>query len=83
MIEVEDDLDRGEDNKGGVSLKPRKGRKRRMGDRDLVGSLRNMMMAGELGRFMTAVVEGMKVGDPIRVTRAGLRNGGELGGLAV
>jgi hypothetical protein len=34
-----------------------------------------MMMTAESLRFMTAVVEGMKVGDPVRVSRAGLRNG--------
>jgi hypothetical protein len=39
MIGVEDDLEGGEDNKRGGSLKPRKGKKRRMGDRDVVGSL--------------------------------------------
>jgi len=49
----------------------------KMSDRDVVGSLRNMMMIAESLRFMTAVVEDMKVGDPERVSRAGLRNGGE------
>jgi len=35
-------------------------------------------MTTELQRIMPAVVEDMKVGDPIRVSWAGLRNGGEL-----
>jgi hypothetical protein len=30
---------------------------------------------------MTAMAEGMKVGDPVRVSRVGLRNGGESGEL--
>jgi len=77
MIEVEDDPEGGEDDKCVGSLKPRKGKKRRKGDCDVVGSLRNMMIAAESQRFMTAVVEGMKVGDPVRVSRAGLRNRGE------
>jgi hypothetical protein len=78
MIGVEDDPEGGEDNKSGGSLKPQKEEKRRMSDRDGVGSLQNMMMTGELQRCMTATVEDMKVGDPVRVSRAGLRNGGEL-----
>jgi len=77
MIEVEDDPEGGEDNKSGGSLKPRKGKKRRMSDRDVVGSLRNTKMTGESQRFMTAAVDDMKVGDPVRVSRAGLRNRGE------
>ena len=77
MIGVEDDLEGGEDNKSGGSLKPRKVKKRRMGDRDEVGSLQNMKIAEELRRCMTAEAEGMKVGDPVRASRAGLRNGGE------
>jgi hypothetical protein len=77
MIGVEDDLEGGEDNKSGGSLKPRKEKKRRMSSRDEVGLLRNMMITGESLRFMTAAVEDMKVGDPVRVSRAGLRNGGE------
>jgi len=48
-----------------------------MGGRDVVGSRRNMMMTAESQRYMTAVAEDMKVGDPERVSRAGLRNGGE------
>jgi hypothetical protein len=36
-----------------------------------------MKMAEESRRFMIAKAEGMKVGDPIRASRAGLRNGGE------
>jgi len=59
------------------SLKPRKEKKRRMGGHDRVGSLRNIRMTGESRRCMTAAVEDMKVGDPVRVSRAGLRNGGE------
>ena len=74
---MKDDPERGEDDKCGGSLKPRKGKKRRKGNHDVVGSLRNMMIAVESQRFMTAMVEGMKVGNPIRVSRAGLRNGGE------
>jgi hypothetical protein len=77
MIGVEDDLEGEEDNKRGGSQKPRKGKKRRMGDRDEVGSLRNMMMTAELQRFRTAAVEDMKFGDPVRVRLAGLGNGGE------
>jgi len=49
----------------------------KMSDRDEVGSLQNMMMTVESLRYMIAVVEDMKVGDPVRVSRAGLRNGGE------
>jgi len=82
MIGVEDDLEGGEDNKRGGSRKPRKGKKK-MSDRDLVGSLRNIMMTAELLRFMTAVGEDMKVGDPERVSWAGLRNGGESEEFAV
>jgi hypothetical protein len=77
MIGVEDGLEGREDNNRGGSLKPRRAKKRRMGDRDEVGSLRNMKMAEESRRCMTAEAEGMKVGDPVRVSRAGLRNGGE------
>jgi len=77
MIGVEDDLEGGEDNKSEGSLKPRKERKRRMSGHDKVGSLRNMKMAGESRRFMTAAAEDMKVGDPVRVSQAELRNGGE------
>jgi len=77
MIGVEDDLEGGEDNKSGGSLKPWKEKKRRMSDCDEVGLLRNMMMTAESQKFMTAGVEGMKVGDPGRVSRAGFRNGGE------
>jgi hypothetical protein len=77
MIGVEDDLEGGEDNKSGGSLKPRKEKKRRMGVRDGVGSLQNLKMAEESQRCMTAEAEDMKVGNPERVSRAGLRNGGE------
>jgi hypothetical protein len=42
-----------------------------------------MMMAGESQRCMTAAAEDMKVGDPARVSRAGLRNGGESEEFAV
>jgi len=45
MIGVEDNLVGGEANKSGGSLKLRKVIKRRMSDRDVVRSLRNMMMA--------------------------------------
>jgi len=76
MIGVEDNLEGGEDNKRGGSRKPWKIRKMRS-DRDEVGSLRDIMMTAESQRFMTAAVEGMQVGDPERVSRAGLRNGGE------
>jgi hypothetical protein len=76
MIGVEDNLEGGEDNKSGGSRKPQKN-KRRMGDLDDVGSLRNMMMAEESQRYMITEVEDMKVGDPVKVTRAGLSNGGE------
>jgi hypothetical protein len=77
MIGVEDDSEGGEDKQSGRSLKPRKGKKRRMSDRDEVGSLRDMKIAEESQRCMTAKAEDMKVGDPVRVSRAGLRNGGE------
>jgi len=40
-----------------------------------------MKIAEESRRCMTAIAEGMKVGDPIRVSRVGIRNGGELGEL--
>jgi hypothetical protein len=36
-----------------------------------------MKIAGESRMCMTAAAEGTKVGDPVRVSRAGLRNGGE------
>jgi hypothetical protein len=68
MIGVEDDLEGGEGNKRGESLKPRIGKKRRINDCDVVGSLRNMMMTGESRRFMTAAVEGMNVGGPESVS---------------
>jgi len=74
MIGVEDDLEGGEDNKRGGSRKPWKERKKRS-DRDVVGSLRNIRMIAESLRFMIAVVEDMKVGDPKRVSQAGHRNG--------
>ena len=77
MIEIEDDPEGGEDNKRRGSLKSRKSKKRRKGDRDGVRLLQNIMMSGESLRFLTAAGEDMKVGDPIRVSRAGLRNGGE------
>jgi len=77
MIGVEDDPEGGEDKQSGGSLKPRKEKKRRMSDRDVVGLLRSMMIAAESQKFLTAAVEDMKVGDPARVSQAGLRNGGE------
>jgi len=78
MIGMENDMEGGEDNKRRGSLKSRKREKRRKGNRDEVGSLQNMMMAEESLRYMIAEVEDMKVGDPVSVSRAGLRNGGEL-----
>jgi len=77
MIGVEDDLEGGEDKQSGRSQKPRKGRKRKRGGHDVIGSLRNIMMTTESRKFLIAGVEDMKVGDPKRVSRAGLRNGGE------
>jgi hypothetical protein len=77
MMGVEDDLEGGEDNKSGGSLKPQKGKKRRMSNRDEVGLLRSMKIAEESQRCMIAKAEDMKVGDPVRDSRAGLRNGGE------
>jgi hypothetical protein len=77
MIGVEGDLEGGEDNNRGGSLKPRKVKKRRKGDRAEVGSLQNMIMTWESRKCMTAAVEDMKVGDPVKVSWAGLRNGGE------
>jgi hypothetical protein len=77
MIGVEDDLEGGEDKQSGGSLKPWNEKKIRMGDCDGVGWLRNMMMTEESQRCMTAEVEDMKVGDPVRVSRAGFRNQGE------
>jgi len=77
MIGAEDDLEGGEDNKSGESLKPRKKKKRTIRDYDEVGSLRDIMIAGELQRCMTATAEDMKVGDPVSASRAGFRNGGE------
>jgi len=76
MIGVGDDLEGGEDNKRGGSRNPRKG-KIKKSDRDGVGSLRNMIMTVESQRYMTVEVEDMKVGNPERVSRAGLRNAGE------
>jgi hypothetical protein len=35
-------------------------------------------MIVESWKCMTSAVEDMKVGDPVRVSQAGLRNGGEL-----
>jgi hypothetical protein len=78
MIRVEDDLVGGEDNQSGGTLKPWKGKKRRKGDRDAVGLLQSMLMTAESRRFMTAVVEDMTVANPVRVSLAELRNGGEL-----
>ena len=84
MIGVEDYPEGGEDNKVGGGRKPRNKRKRRMSDRDVVGSLRNMMIAEESRRFMTAEAEDMKVGHPVRVSRAELRTGGSCDvGMAV
>jgi hypothetical protein len=77
MIGVEDDLEGGENNKSGGSVKPRKGRKRRKSDRDEVVSLREMMMTGELPSCVTAAVDDMTVGYPVSVSCAGLRNGAE------
>jgi len=74
---TKDDLEGGEDNNSGESRKPRKRKKRRMSDCNEVGSLRNMKIIAELQRCMIAAVEDMKVGDPERVSLAGLRNGGE------
>jgi hypothetical protein len=50
-----------------------------MGDRDGVGSLRNMMMTGESQKCMTAAVEDMKVGDSERDSHAGLRKWRRVG----
>jgi len=77
MIGAEDDLEGGEDNKRGGSRKPWKKKKRRMSDLDEVGSLRDMMMAAESQRCMIAGAGDMTVGDPVRVSWAGLRNEGE------
>ena len=78
MIGAEDNLEGGEDNKRAGSQKAQKNKKERMGDCDEVGSLQNMMMIVALQRYMTCAVEGMKVVDPIRVSQAGHRNGGDL-----
>jgi hypothetical protein len=77
MRGVEDNLEGGEDKQSGGSLKPWKEKKRRMGDRDGVGLLPNKKMAEQSWRCIIAEAEDMRVGDPIRVSRAGLRNGGE------
>jgi len=71
MIGAEDDLEGGEDNKRGGSWKPWTNKKRRMGNRDEVGPSRNIMKITALQRYMTCAVEGMKVSDPVRVSRAG------------
>jgi hypothetical protein len=81
MIGVEDDSEGGEEKHSGRSRKPQKGKKEKMGGRDVVGPLRNMMMAGESRKSMTTAAEDIKVGDPARVSRAGLRNGGKSEGL--
>jgi hypothetical protein len=47
MTGVEDDSEGGEDKQSGRSRKPRKGKKDKMSDRDVVGSLRNMKIAEE------------------------------------
>ena len=78
MIGAEDDLEGGENKQSGRSWKPQKGKKEKTGNRDAVRSLRSMIMNAESRKFMTAVGDDMKVGDPVRVSRAGLRNGGEL-----
>jgi len=70
---VEDDLEGGEDNERGGSRKPGKGKMKRS-DRDIVRSLQGIMMTVELRKCMTAVVEDMKVGNPVRVSQAGHRN---------
>jgi hypothetical protein len=67
-----------EDNNVVRSQKPRKEIKRRNGDCNVVGALGNMMMTTESQRFKTTVVEDMKVGDLVRVSWAGLRNGRKL-----
>jgi len=77
MIRVEDDLEGGENNKREGSRKPRKRKKRRMSDIDEVGLLQDMMMAGKSEKCIIAAAEDMKVGDPVRIRHAGLRNGGE------
>jgi hypothetical protein len=48
-----------------------------MGNRDGVRLLQNLKMTGESPRCMTATAEDMKVGNPTRGSRAGLRNGVE------
>ena len=77
MSGVENDLEGGEDNKRGGSLKPWKGKRKNMSDRDGVRSLQAMMMAEESWRCLTVEGEDIKVGDPARVSRAALRNRGE------
>jgi len=57
MIGVEDNSEGGEDKQSGRSRKPQRKRKKKMGGRDVVGSLQNMMMTAESQRCMTAVVE--------------------------
>jgi hypothetical protein len=84
-----EDIDRGGRQPGGRGgqqkrgLKPRRKIKRRTSDHDVVGSLRNIKMTRESLKCMTAAVEDMKVGDPVRDSRAGLRNEGELEEFAV
>ena len=83
-MRLEDDLEGGEDKNIGGSRKHRKNKKRWMRDHDVVGSLRDMMIAGGSLKCMTAAGEDMKVGDPERVSRAGHRNGESCGyGMAV
>jgi len=42
-----------------------------------------MMMTAETQKCITATVNDMKVGDPVRVSHAGLRNGSESKEVAV
>jgi len=74
MIGVEDNLEGEEDSERGESRKLQKNKKSRMGSRE-VRLLQNVMMIAALQRYMTLVVGDMKVGDTVRVSCAGYRNG--------
>jgi hypothetical protein len=75
MIGVEDNLEGGEDSERGESRKLRKNKKSRLGSSEEVRLLKNVMMIAAFQRYMTFMVGDMKVGDIVRVSSAGYRNG--------
>lgn len=68
MIGMEDDQEGGEDNKRVGSWESRKREKRRKGDHDKVGWLRNLMRTADSQRCLTDAGDDMKVGDLVWVS---------------